>query len=312
MIDLDRIVPLADGGTAPPLFCVHASSGSAYSYLGLAQLLGADRPVYGIEAPGFDGSRKPVRSLPALSAEYAQTLRDFGADRGFSLLGWSLGGIIAFDMAQRLAATGVSVRQVILIDVSVPWIANLPPEKEIARRFLRDILAAVGTPPGTLDRIQAGRPDDATSEAIFLTAERSGALPPELDADLLAERYAVFRAHVEASYGFEVTTPYHGPVLHLIASESQSQYMRWNNAATDLTEHVVPGSHYSIWTGDNLLRMAELTRAALAGLRAAGLPGRQARPISPSPAGDHGRDLAGVDERTGKVAVGHPPLGTHN
>jgi hypothetical protein len=109
----------------------------------------------------------------------------------------------------------------------------------------------------------------ATSEAIFLTAERSGALPPELDADLLAERYAVFRAHVEASYGFEVTTPYHGPVLHLIASESQSQYMRWNNAATDLTEHVVPGSHYSIWTGDNLLRMAELTRAALAGLRAA-------------------------------------------
>lgn len=266
MIDLDRIVPLAPDGTATPLFCVHASSGSAYSYLGLAQLLGADRPVYGIEAPGFDGGREPVRSLPALSAEYAQTLRDFRPDGGFSLLGWSLGGIIAFDMAQRLTAAGASVRQVIMIDVSVPWIADLPPEKEIARRFLRDILAAVGTPPGTLDRILAGQPDDATSEAIFLTAERSGALPADLDADLLAERYAVFRAHVEASYGFEVTTSYHGPVVHLIASESPSQYMRWNNVATDLTEHTVPGSHYSIWTGDSLVQLAELTRAVLAGL----------------------------------------------
>src|SRR3954454_8858500 len=99
MIDLERIVPLKPDGSATPLYCVHASSGSAYSYLELAQLLGADRPVYGIEAPGFDGDREPVRSLPALSAEYAETLREFQPDGNYLLLGWSLGGTIAFDMA---------------------------------------------------------------------------------------------------------------------------------------------------------------------------------------------------------------------
>jgi thioesterase domain-containing protein len=265
MTGLDRIVPLAPDGTATPLFCVHASSGSAYSYLRLARLLGQGQPVYGIEAPGFDGSREPVRSLPELSAGYVQTLRGLRPDGDLSLLGWSLGGIIAFDMAQRLTAAGTPVRRLVMVDVSVPWIADLPPEKEIARRFLGDILAAAGASAETLDGIVARQPDDSGSDAIFLAAGRSGALPADLDADLLAERYAVFRAHVEASYGFEVTTPYHGPVVHLIASESQPEYMRWNNVATDLTEHIVPGSHYSIWTGASLMRLAELTRAALAG-----------------------------------------------
>jgi thioesterase domain-containing protein len=261
--DLERIVPLAPDGTAAPLYCVHASSGSAYSYLGLAPLLGDDQPVHGIEAPGFDGDREPVRSLPALSAEYARTVREFQPCGGLSLLGWSLGGIIALDMAQRLTAAGAHVRQVIMVDVSVPWVAELPPEKEIAGRFLRDIMAAVGAPLTALGQILAGQPDEAASEAIFLAAERSGALPAELDAELLGERYAVFRAHVEASFGFEVTEPYHGPVTHVMASESAPEYLRWGHVATDLTEYTVPGSHYSIWTGDSLVRLAELTRSAL-------------------------------------------------
>lgn len=263
MVDLERIVPLSPGGHATPLYCVHAISGSAYSYLELARLLGADRPVYGIEAPGFDGDREPVPSVPALSSEYAQTLLKFQPDGDFLLLGWSLGGIIAFDVAQRLTAAGARVRQVILIDASFPWVLELPAEKEIAGRFLRELLNTAHAPLRGLDQFLAGQPDEASSEAIFLAAERSGALPPELDPELIAGRYAVFRAHLAASYGFEVTEPYHGPVVHLIAAESSPPYMRWDKVAANLTEHIVPGSHHSIWTGDSLLRLAELARAAL-------------------------------------------------
>lgn len=92
-----------------------------------------------------------------------------------------------------------------------------------------------------------------------------GGLLIELDADLLSERYAVFRAHVEASFGFEVTEPDHGPVVHLIAAESPLPCMRWNKVATDLTEHIVPGGHHSIRSGAGLVRLAELTQAVLVG-----------------------------------------------
>lgn len=262
VIDLDRIVPLHEGsGTEPPLFCVHSSSGSPYSYLGLAQCLG-DCTTYGFEAPGFDGCREPVRSVPALSAEYARALRAFRPDGGCSLLGWSLGGIIALETARRLTEDGVHVPAVIMIDVSVPSIDPLPPERQIVRRYLCELLATFGS-SATPDDVLAGAPADAPNAVLFAAAERSGILPPELEAGLLAERYAVFRGLVEASYGFEVTVPYHGPVTHLIATGSQSVHMRWAGKATRLTEHTIDGDHHSIWTPPALSRLAELVNDAL-------------------------------------------------
>lgn len=281
--DLDRIVPLRTGGSLPPLLCVHAVSGSAYSYAGLARLLGPEQPVHGFEAPGFDDDRTPVRSLPALSAEYADALRKFQPEGPVQLLGWSMGGVIAFDMAQRLTAAGREVSQVVLVDSGLPWVAPLPPEREIQRRFMNDIVgiadltaeAAAG-----LTAVFAGRPDDVDSGEVFAAVEESGILPEELDADLLGDRYAVFRAHIEALFAFEVAEPYHGRVTHILSAESPPEYMRWDRVATDLDEHTLPGTHHSIWTGDSLIAMGGLVRRALA--RARDLSGGQSAGSRPS------------------------------
>ena len=263
--DMDLLVPLTDAGHAPPLFCVHAVSGSAYTYAELARLLGPGQPVYAFEAPGFDGDRAPVRSLPALSAEYAGILRELQPEGGYQLLGWSFGGVIAFDMAQRLTAAGADVRQVVLIDSGLPWVADLPPEREIQRRFLRDLTGIAGAGSSELDAVVAHQPEDADEEVTFAAIERSGILPEELDTDMLLERYAVFRAHIEALFAFEVTEVYHGAVLHVMSEESEPRYMRWDKVADHLTEHIIPGDHHSIWRGNSLRTMSGLVRAVLAG-----------------------------------------------
>lgn len=262
--DLDRIVCLNEAAGATPLFCVHAVSGSAYSYTGLTQLLGPEQTVYGIEAPGFDGDRAPVRSLPRLSAEYVATLQEFRPDGDYQLLGWSMGGVIAFDMAQRLVSAGANVSRLILIDVGLPWVADLPPEREIQRRFMQDMMGISGRTPAELDSVFDGRPDDVDSDVTFAAIERAGVLPEEIDADMLSERYTVFRAHIEALFAFEVTEVYHGPVLHIMSAASLPQYMRWDKVANNLTERVIAGDHHTIWTGDSLVEMSGLVRAALA------------------------------------------------
>lgn len=268
MTDVDRIVPLDPNGSGTPLYCVHSSSGSAYSYLGLAQLL--DRPVHGIEAPGFDGAGEPVRSVGALAAEYADVLREVRPDGPYLLLGWSLGGIVALDMARRLTGMGATVPLVVMVDVSVPRVAPLPPERDIVRRFLHEILATLGEP--VPDGLLTGFPDEASSGELLEAA--AAGLPPELDVDLLTERYTVFRALVEASYGFEVSEPYGGPVVHVIASESRAMetrsggsYLDWSAMATDLTEHTVTGTHHSIWSAAALPELAKVVEASITALR---------------------------------------------
>jgi thioesterase domain-containing protein len=255
--DLDRIVPLDTAGSATPLYCVHSSSGSAYSYLGLAQLL--DRPVYGVEAPGFDGVREPVSSLSELSAEYVEVLREVRPDGLYLLVGWSLGGILALDMARRLAALGATVPMVVMVDVSVPQVLPLPTERAIVRRFLHEILATMGA--STPDTLLDGWPDDAPSDELLTAA--ADVLPAEMDAELLIERYAVFRALVEASYGFEVTQPYYGPVTHVMASESPAPYLDWSPVVKNLTECTLTGTHHSIWSAANLPGLAKVINAAL-------------------------------------------------
>lgn len=247
-----------------PLFCVHAVSGSAYSYTGLVNQLGSDQPVYAFDAPGLDGDRSPVRSLPDLSAEYVNTLREFRPDGEYRLLGWSLGGVLAFDMAQRLTAAGADVTRLIMVDVALPWVADLPPEKEIQRRFLANLLGSADASPQALQDAVARHPDDVDASVLFTDVVSTGVLPEEIDTDMLLDRYAVFRAHMEALFAFGVTTTYAGPVVHIMAAESPRMYMRWDTVAPNLTEYTIPGDHHSIWAGENLVELAALVRQALA------------------------------------------------
>lgn len=263
MADLERIVPLNTGGDLPPLFCVHAVSGSAYSYSGLSRLLG-DRPVYGFEAPGFDNDRTPVPSLPALAEEYTEILREFQPEGPYRLLGWSLGGIVAFEMAKRLTAAGAEVALLFLVDAGMPIVMDLPPERETLVRYIRDMAGTSDVSPPGLDELAAGWPEDPDPATVFEQVEAAGILPEEIDAYLLGEQYAVFHALLEGFYSIEVAGTHAGPSVHVLAERSPAQDMRWGRLLPDLAEHTVPDStHHSIWTGDALAELGRLVRKHL-------------------------------------------------
>lgn len=260
MADLERIVPLSTSGDGAPVFCVHAVSGSAYAYAGLARLLG-DRPVYGFEAPGFDNDRSPVPSLTALGEEYTDILREFQPEGPYRLLGWSLGGLVAFEMAKRLTAAGAKVELLFLIDAGMPIVMDLPPERETLVRYIRDMAGTTDVSPPGLDELAADWPEDVDPETVFEQVEAAGILPEEFDAYLLGEQYAVFRALLEGFYSIEVTGTHAGPSVHVLAERSPAEDMRWGRLLPDLVEYTVPDStHHSILTGDALVELTRLVR----------------------------------------------------
>ena len=275
--DLERLVPLRDSGSLPPLFCVHAVSGSAYAYTGLVKLLPADQPVYGIEAPGFDNDRQPVNRMPVLAEEYTAMVREFsrqeyGVDDGYCLLGWSIGGTLAFEMAKRLVAAGVSVSRLVLVDAGLSMMTPLPPQREILRRYIRDIMGRSEDSPPELDAVIDGQPADIDPEVVFDAVEKAGILPEEFDAEVLGTQYAVFYAHLSALYSMEATGSFEGQVVHILATQSPpDEDMRWGGFAPNLIERTITGTHYSIWTGDNLTVLAELVRQSLSSEGIAGV-----------------------------------------
>jgi len=116
---LEPVLALRTSGAAPPLFCVHPSSGLAWSYAGLLRFVPRHHPVYGLQADGLLPGATPPASLDALIDRYAARIRALRPHGPYLLLGWSLGGRIAHQLAARFMAEGESVPLLVVLDAHV-------------------------------------------------------------------------------------------------------------------------------------------------------------------------------------------------
>jgi thioesterase domain-containing protein/acyl carrier protein len=113
---LSCVVPLRARGTRPPWFFVHPSGGSVHWYLDLARHLDTDQPFYGLQALGVEGEAELDTRIEDMAARYIAAMRMVQPTGPYYLGSWSMGVIIAFEMAQQLRAQGQSVGLLALID----------------------------------------------------------------------------------------------------------------------------------------------------------------------------------------------------
>ena len=256
----DTLVPLQPTGSGPPLFCLPGATGSAHTYARLAQDLG--HPVHGLDSPGPDSpgpdspgpdspdhlAGGPATTLDDLAAGYLDVVVPAAGGRPLCLLGWSMGGVLAFEMARSAARRGIAVPVLVLVDAPVAEPVPPPPEHLVWGSFL-------GGAPGAA---WTGSPGTALDAAVA-----SGSLPADVDRGALLRGYAVFRANVLALAAHRVTGPYDGPVVTVTAAASPARLTRWSRVAARVTDHVVPGDHHTLWHGAGLARLREIVATTL-------------------------------------------------
>jgi thioesterase domain-containing protein len=257
------LVPLRPTGTKLPLHCVHPVTGSAFAYLPLTGLLGADQPVYGLEAPGYDDDQPLLTRMAELTGRYLQAITDQQPGVPVCLLGWSMGGVVAFDMAQQHAAAGGDVPLLVLVEAPVIDPPEpVPSPAQILGRFVFDLSEGDPRAAAYVDTVLAETQGDseATPDPARVLAglTLAGVIPTELDLDLLVHRYAVFSANVEAFALYRYRAGYHQPVVNIRASSSPPEWVAWHKFADEVHEYVVPGDHFSIWRGDALEELASI------------------------------------------------------
>ncbi len=109
------LVMLQTHGSRTPFFFLHGDySGGGVYCLKLARYLGEEQPFYALHPLGLDGQRLPA-TVEAMVEPYLEILRAVQPHGPFLLGGYCVGGLVAFEMAQRLQAQGERVH-LILID----------------------------------------------------------------------------------------------------------------------------------------------------------------------------------------------------
>ncbi|WP_431309240.1 amino acid adenylation domain-containing protein [Gordonia prachuapensis] len=133
----DRVVRLSASTDGSPVWCVHTAAGIVEQFRPLADALSA--PVFGLQLPELiDPARQMPETLPELVARHVAAMRDVQANGPYRLVGWSLGGLIAHEIARQLVDADEEVTQLVLLDPRTPAdLCDVPDDELRAAHPLR-------------------------------------------------------------------------------------------------------------------------------------------------------------------------------
>ena len=121
------LVTIQPHGSKPPLFCFHPVGGNVLEYYPLAEYLGRDRPIYGLQSQGLDGKQQLVTSIPEMASNYIQEMLTIQPQEPYLLIGYSFGGLLVYEVAQQLQALGKRVDFLAVLDCNTPQIEAVRP-----------------------------------------------------------------------------------------------------------------------------------------------------------------------------------------
>jgi acyl-coenzyme A synthetase/AMP-(fatty) acid ligase/thioesterase domain-containing protein/acyl carrier protein len=113
------LVTLKTGDGLPPLFFIHSVGGNVVNILPAARRLNYPGAVIGIRARGVVRGEVPHTSIEAMAADYLKAIKERQPNGPYYLCGYSSGGLVAFEIAQRLSQSGDEVGLVGLFDTTM-------------------------------------------------------------------------------------------------------------------------------------------------------------------------------------------------
>lgn len=138
----DCLVPLRDG-TGRPLFLIHPTGGDVLCYVDLARTLDTRAPIIGIQDPELVGAPGP-ETIADLARVYEGLVRAHQPAGPYRIGGWSMGGIIAHEVARRLRAAGATVEALVLLDSNIADRIHHVDGREFWTRYLGSLAAFRG------------------------------------------------------------------------------------------------------------------------------------------------------------------------
>lgn len=123
---LDLIMPMRIGGDGPRLFCAHPIVGLSWCYLALLPHVDARYPLYGLQARGLRRPEPLPTSMTEMARDYADQIRKVQPAGPYHLFGWSLGGNIAFAIAEELERRGEQIGLLVILDSNLSAIDAIP------------------------------------------------------------------------------------------------------------------------------------------------------------------------------------------
>jgi amino acid adenylation domain-containing protein len=265
---------LSRDGAGRPVFLVQAATGGVLCYASLVSSMKGDRPIYGLNAPG-EILAEPI-SVESMAELYIQAIKRVQPQGPYTLGGWSLGGVTAYEIARKLSEAGDSIELVAMLD-SYPADGRLDSveldENELLDKFIRELLSSSGlnVSHSSIINVELDEDGDALSQAMEV-AKSIGVLPQDFSRESFSAHFVAFKNIYQAWRSYRPGES-SVPVYLVVADDSfESLSMSGRNpiqswvacAGGGVSMEVAGGDHYSMLRSPVSERIAALLRRRMA------------------------------------------------
>ena len=279
-IDNALVDTLRAEGDGEPLFLAHAMGGTTGCYKPLVAHLPAGRPVYAFKAPRPGQPLHPLTSVEAMAGAYAGAAAEIVGDGPLHLAGWSMGGLVALEMARAIRARGAGLGAVVLIDtwmrreqLAADW---SPAHRRVLdqrrwRVFFKLVTGAIGVLEDDDHPFWGWNEADriAFVRAAGRTQSPERYAGPDGDARFQADHdfYMILRG---ASDGYRPTS-WDGTATWIggEAGDDRESAAMWRELISGCRVVMKPGDHLSIVEGPEVAGLAEALDEAMTEVRPA-------------------------------------------
>jgi amino acid adenylation domain-containing protein len=256
------LVPIRPGTGNKRLYLVHPAGGNVLCYYELARELGKEYSVFGLQATGLFG--KKVDTVSDMARFYLEEIKLPVNMDDLIFAGWSMGALIAFEMARQVREKSGENPRLMIIDQPAP--AGESPDKENKRIdpvermlvFAGKVAHLAGRPLGINAASLRGKTPEEQSEVFLNSFKSVNLVPPDM-------RISDFHGYLDMMiHHNEITSAsrpgsFDGKTLLIRAEEALPPFndqgevpvrtadLNWGSRIKrDLTIVNIPGNHVSI------------------------------------------------------------------
>ncbi len=224
------------------LYYLHDVSGSVLQAINVVRELADAFDVIGFQAFGLSWDCQPDPTVEEMAARYLTVLLDRDPDGPYRLVGYSMGALVAFEMAAQLGRQGASVSRLVMIDPSPPTAIEVPSKVAVVAAMARSMGLPDFTAPDTDDL------DDVLLNVVRQAVD-AGLLPADYSVDDLRPSMAVrwCNAHAAARYRPQSRIAGRISIVSARAERLPTQVDGWAAHTSDRVDgHLVDSDHFSL------------------------------------------------------------------
>lgn len=245
------LVQLKAGAKEPAVFIAHGMGGNVMDFYQLVRHIDSPHAIYGMQAKGVDGVDEPFERIEDMAQFFLDAIKERQPRGPYFLIGYSLGGLVALEMAQRLTEHGDEVRLLAMLE-TYPHRRYLPLLQRVRlfTRMTRHHLITLLRLPVREAITYLMNPAE---RLLYVPRDSSGSVHnrPPSDETFAATtermRYSAYLALTRYRPRF-----YRGKIKFVRAEISlrfpNNPTAIWGNLADDIEVETVPGDHHGIIT----------------------------------------------------------------